>query len=52
MGNEKIQIEETIDLYHSAGPSTAILVKIPFNRVNEAKTLFGDLLQPIKFVND
>lgn len=49
MENETIQIATSLDIYKTAGPSTAVLVEIPTNRVKEAAALFGDLLQPIKF---
>lgn len=42
-------IQVALDLYKSAGPSTAVLVEIPNARITEARTYFGDSLREIKY---
>lgn len=45
----QINIEDALDLYKTAGPSTAVLVKVPISEMDAAKQLFGQALRPVIF---
>lgn len=49
MGDDDVQVESSLELYQSAGPSTAILVEIPTTRIEEATSFFGETLRKIEF---
>lgn len=47
--DEHAEVESALDLYKSAGPSTAVLVHVPVLQIEKAKTHFGETLREIKY---
>lgn len=50
MRDEHLRVSASaIDIHKSAGPSTAVLVEVPLDRIAETKKAFGSLLHEIEY---